>query len=238
MAELVVNIVLILAVLMRLTASLIGATRRRRQDRRRHAEERRLVLQAFLGAAAAAPTEAAARPPSDPTRAVSTAGSHQVDAAFVATLLDLLEDRRQARRGLITGLISGPRGVWAAGARAGQHVARRTMGQHADPIGAGPELYRAAARELLDIHAHDPYGASLEYHRYADALGDPALAELYVRSAAYGSYAEHRQARQVVEQIVGGSSSRADPVALSKPTWPNAEADALATPMPWPNLLA
>ena len=179
MAELVVNIVLILAVLVLLTASLIGASRRRRQDRRRHAEERRLVLQAFLGAAAAAPTEAAARPPSGPTRAVSVAGSPQLDAASVATLLDLLEDRRPARRGLITGLISGPRGVWAAGARAGQHVARRTMGQRADPIEqAGPELYRAAARELLDIHAHDPYDARLEYRRYANALGDRALAEL------------------------------------------------------------
>ena len=211
MAELVVNLVLILAVLVLLTASLIGATRRRRHDRRQHAEERRLILQAFLGAAAK-PSEAAPQPPSEATRAGSAAAPHQLDAASVATLLELLEDRRPARRGLFTGLVSGPRGVWAAGARAGQQVGRRTMTQRADGAAqAGPQLYRAAAGEILDIHTHDPSEARLEYRRYADALGDAALAELYVRSAAHDAYTEHHHARQVVEQIIGGSSSRTDP---------------------------
>jgi hypothetical protein len=79
------------------------------------------------------------------------------------------------------------------------------MGQRADATEqAGPQLVRAAAAELLDIHAHDPSVAHLEFRRYAAALGDPALAELYVCSAAYGAYAEHEQVRQVVEQIVSG----------------------------------
>jgi hypothetical protein len=68
---------------------------------------------------------------------------------------------------------------------------------------AGAQLYRAAAGEILDIHSHDPSDDRLEYRRYADALGDPALAELYVRSAAYGTYAEHHQARQVSGEIIG-----------------------------------
>jgi hypothetical protein len=204
MAEFVVNIVLILTLLVLLTAALIGALGRRRRERRQHAEERRLILQAFL-AAAAEPTKAAPEPPGDATRMASAAVPHQLDAASVARLLDLLEDRRPARRGALTGLVSGPRGVWAAGARAGQHVVRRTLGQRADATEqAGPQLVRAAARELLDIHAHDPSAAHLEYRRYAAALGDPALAELYVRSAAYGTYAEHDHVRQVVEQIVSG----------------------------------
>ena len=105
------------------------------------------------------------------------------------------------------------------------------MGQRADATEqASAQLVRAAAGELLDIHAHDPSAAHLEYRRYAAALGDPALAELYVRSAAYGTDAEHDQVRQVVEQIVAGSSSRADPAASSKPVWPNTEANQLAMP--------
>jgi hypothetical protein len=204
MAEFVVNIVLIVAVLVLLTALLSGAIRRRRRDRRQHAEERRLILQAFLGAAAE-PTKAAPEPPGDATRVLSAGVPHQLDAASVKRLLDLLEDRRAARRGLLTGLVSGPRSVWAAGARAGLHVGRRTMGQRAEATEqAGRELVRAAAGELLDIHAHDPSAAHLEYRRYAAALGDPALAELYVRSAAYGTYAEHDRVRQVVEQIISG----------------------------------
>jgi hypothetical protein len=214
MTELVVNIVLILAVLVLLTASLIGAIRRRRQDRRQHAEERRLIVQAFLGAAAK-PTEAVPEPPSEATRAVSAIAPPQhLDADSVATLLDLLEDRRPARRGLFTGLVNGPRSVWAAGARAGQHIGGRTMGRRADGIDetTGPQLYRAAAREILDVHAHDPRDAQLEYRRYTDAVGDPALAELYVRSAAHATYGEPDKARLVVEQITSADSSpRTDP---------------------------
>src|SRR4051812_42193487 len=102
MAEFVVNIVLILTVLVLLTAALIGALRRRRRDRRLHAEERRLILQAFLGAAAE-PATAAPEPPGDATRVAGAAVPHQLDAASVERLLDLLEDRRPARRGLLTG---------------------------------------------------------------------------------------------------------------------------------------
>jgi hypothetical protein len=67
------------------------------------------------------------------------------------------------------------------------------------------ELYRDAASELVDIHAHDPADAHTEYTRYAAAVGDPALAELYVRSAAYATYAEHDRVRQVLQDIIGGT---------------------------------
>ena len=145
MAALVVNIVLILAVLVLAAAWLVGAARGRRQGRRQHAEERKLIVQAFL------------------------------DAASVATLLDLLEERRAPRR---AGLVNGPRGVWAAGARAGQQVGRRTLRERGTPASddatTGPELYRAAAAELVDIHAHDPHDAQREYRRYAGRARRPS----------------------------------------------------------------
>ena len=202
MAALVVTIVLILAVLVLVVTWAVGGTRRRRQDRRQHAEERKLILQAFLGAASAAP---AATPETTAAAATTaTASGQHLDAASTAALLDLLEDRRPARHGLFAGLVNGPRTIWTAAARAGQSVGRRTTGQRADGIEeAGPELYREAAAELVDIHAHDPRDAHRQYRRYADAVGDPALAALYVRSTAYSTYAEHYQVRQVVEQITG-----------------------------------
>jgi hypothetical protein len=215
MAALVVNIVLILAVLVLAATWLIGAARRRRHGRRQHAEERKLILQAFLGAATP-PTPDPAQPAEPaaalaPSAAQPTAASPRLDAASVAALLDLLEERRAPRRGVFAGMVNGPRGVWAAGARAGQQVGRRTMERHGTPAGdnatTGPKLYRAAAAELVDIHAHDPHDAQREYRRYAAALADPAVAELYVRSAAYATYADHEQVRQVVEQITSVSQT-------------------------------
>jgi hypothetical protein len=216
MVELVVNLVLILAALVLLSASLMGTARRRRQDRRQHAEERRLILHAFLGAAAE-PTEAVVQPPGQSAQVVRATAPQHLDPASVASLLDLLEDRRPAPRGLFAGLVSGPRGVWAAGARAGQHLGRRTMGQRGDGIeNTDPQLYRAAAREILDVHAHDPRDAHVEYLRYADAVGDRALAELYVRSAAHTTYGEPDRARLVVEQITSADSSpQTDPAHVT-----------------------
>jgi len=217
MAEFVVNIALIAAVLVLLGIWAVSAGRRRRADRREHAAERRLILAAFTGAAAPdalpepgnedAPVHV--RPTRRPTRTSPPALAQQpLDAASVAALLDLLEDRRPARHGMIAGLFTSPRSVWSAGTRAGQTVGQRSMGdprqRAADPDGTGSELYRDAASELVDIHAHDPSDAHDEYTRYAAALGDPALAELYVRSAAYATYAEHDQVRQVLDDIIGG----------------------------------
>ena len=201
MAALVVNIVLILAVLVVVVTWAVGGTRRRRQDRRQHAEVRKLILQAFLGAASAAP--AATPETTAPAATAATASGQHLDAASTAALLDLLEDRRPARHGLFTGLVNGPRAIWTAAAQAGQSVGRRTTGETPAVEEVGPELYRAAAAELVDIHAHDPRDAHLQYRRYADAVGTPALAALYVRSTAYSTYAEHDQVRQVVEQITG-----------------------------------
>lgn len=214
MAEFVMNIVLILAVLVLLVALLIGATRRRHRERRQRADERRLILCALLGTAAG-PTEAAPESPQATGEVVSVTASQPLDAASIAGLLDLIEDRRPTRRGLFAGLVDGSRGVWNAGARAGQHVGHRSMGQRAEGIQeAGPRLYRAAAREVLDIHAHDPVAALLEYRRYADALGDPALAELYVRAAAHATYDDTDQVRLAVEQITGAPGT-------SRPGAPN-----------------
>ena len=225
MAEFVVNIALIAAVLVLLGIWAVSSARRRRADRREHAAERRLILAAFTGAAAPAAgpsfdddqeededAPATVRPARRATRTSpprAPLAQQPLDATSVAALLDLLEDRRPARRGMIAGLFTSPRSVWSAGTRAGQSVGQRSM---ADPhhrsdtpsAAAGGELYREAASELVDIHAHDPGDAHAEYTRYADAIGDPALAELYVRSAAYATYADHDQVRQVLGEILDG----------------------------------
>jgi hypothetical protein len=220
MAAFVVNIVLILAVLVLVMAWLIGSARRRRDDRRQHAEERRLIMQAFL--LAATTTEAApetSEPPAPATPTVASPIQH-LDAASVAVLLDLLEDRRSPRRRPFAGLITGPRGVWTAGTRAGEHVASRTRGERVR-IGAErvePGLYRAAAREILDIHAHNPREAHLKYRRYADALGDPALAELHLRSAAHATCGASDAVRLVVEQITNASISYCTSTPNAAPT--------------------
>jgi hypothetical protein len=217
MAAFVVNIVLILAVLVLVMAWLIGATRRRRHDRRQHAEERRLILQAFLHAAT--PTEAAPET-SETTPTMKPTPPPHIGAGSVTALLDMLEDPRPPRRRPFAKLITGPRGVWTAGTRAGEHVARRTRGERVR-IGAErvePELYRAAAREILDIHAHNPREAHLEYRRYADALGDPALAELHLRSAAHATYGEPDAVRLVVEQITNASLSHRTSTPNAAPT--------------------
>lgn len=204
MAEFIVNITLIAAVLILLGIWAVSASRRR-ADRREHAAERRLILAAFTGAAAPAtlpeaaaeegeiapatvrPARRAARtsPPPAPL------AQQPIDATSVAALIDLLENRWPARHGMIAGLFTSPRSVWSAGTRAGQTVGQRSMGDPRQRAAAdrdtGSGLYRDAANELVDIHAHDPADAHTEYTRYAAALGDPALAELYVRSAAYAT---------------------------------------------------
>lgn len=221
MAEFIVNVALIAAVLVLLVIWLVTATRRRRTDRREHAAERRLILAAFTGAAASpaeiAPADGEPGEQATPRPARRAARTNPVappvtaqplDAASVAALLDLLDDRRPARRGMIAGLVTSPRSVWSAGTRAGQSVGQRSMAepQHHSTGGGetNSELYRDAASELVDIHAHDPGDAHAEYTRYAAAVGDAALAELYVRSAAYATYAEHDQVRQVLDDITGG----------------------------------
>jgi hypothetical protein len=221
MAEFVVNVALIAAVLVLLVIWAVTAGRRRRTDRREHAAERRLILAAFTGAApqadiAASEDEIQEPAPPQPARSVARtnpivprATAQPLDATSVAALLDLLEDRRPARRGMIAGLVTSPRSVWSAGTRAGQTVGQRSMGepQHhrAQRRESDSELYRDAASELVDIHAHDPADAHTEFTRYAAAVGDPALAELYVRSAAYATYAEHDRVRQVLQDIIGGT---------------------------------
>jgi hypothetical protein len=141
-------------------------------------------------------------------RRLSGAAAQQLDPASIVALLDLIEDRKPARRGAFASLFTSPGSVWSAGVRAGQSVARNTMG---DP-GAGDQidatadaqLYREAAGELVDIYAHDPADARAQYAKYAAAIGDPAMAELYVRSAVYATYADHDEVAQLVEDITGG----------------------------------
>lgn len=220
MAEFVVNIALIVAVLLLLGIWAVSSRRHRRADRREHAAERRLILAAFTGAGAPAadlePEDAdehdaapvTARPGRRTGPPLAPAAQQPLDATSVAALLDLLEDRRPARHGMIAGLFTSPRSVWSAGTRAGQSVGQRSMGEQgqrpAERSDTGSELYRDAATELVDIHAHDPADAHTEYTRYAAAIGDPALAELYVRSAAYAAYADHNQVCQVLADIIGG----------------------------------
>ena len=128
--------------------------------------------------------------------------TQQLHATSAAALLDLLEDRRPARRGAIARLFTSPRSVWSAGARAGQSIGRYTIGDRDQPAQpAGAELYREAAGELVDIYAHCPEDARHQYGSYAAAVGDPALAELYVRSATYTTYADHGEVAQVVDEI-------------------------------------
>ncbi|MCW2686181.1 MAG: hypothetical protein JWR37_1071, partial [Mycobacterium sp.] len=213
MAEFVVNVILIGALLLLLVIWAVSAGRRRRRSRREHAEERRLILSAFTGAAttSTAPStvedDGLVTSPLRGSRAANTspaAPAQLLDAASVAALLDLLEDRRPVRRGRVAGLFTSPRSVWSAGTRAGQHIGRYTMVEQDGPAApAGSELYRDAAAELIDIHAHNPADACGEYSRYAAALADSALAELYVRRAAYATYADHDQVIHVVAAITG-----------------------------------
>lgn len=214
MAEFLVNVALIAALLVLLIIWAVTAGRRRRADRREHAAERRLILAAFTAAApqaeiAATEDETDEPAPPRPARRATTnpAAQQPLDAASVTALLNLLEDRHPARRGMIAGLLTSPRSVWSAGTRAGQRVGQPSMPRpqhHKAPRGErAAELYRAAASELVDIHAHDPGDAHAEYTRYAAAVGDPALAELYVRSAAYATYPEHDQVHPVLQDIIG-----------------------------------
>jgi hypothetical protein len=204
MAALIVNLVLIVAVLVLIGVWAFTGARRRRQDRHRQTLERTLILQAFTGAAPASAATPAAAPGRDPgTSTVPAAGPRQLDPASVAALLDLLEGRRPQRRGLLASLVTSPRSIWSAGENAGQQIGRRAMGEELG--GDGAQLHRAAAAELVDIHAHDPDDAQREYARYAAALGDPALAELYVRAAAYNAYTGHDQVRQIIEAITGST---------------------------------
>lgn len=201
MTALVVNLVLVFAVLALLLIWAISASRRRRHERRQHAAERRLILQAFTGAA---------QPPSSPPPAApldadsppATGTAPALDAASIAALLDLLDDRREPRRGLLGSLITSPRTVWAAGSTAGQQLGRRTMGETRTSSQAS-DLYREAAAELVELHVTDPGAAQREYQAYAEALGDPAIAQLYLRSAAITTYTDPGDAHQIVEAITG-----------------------------------
>lgn len=215
MAEFIVNVTLIVALLVLLVVWAISARRRRQRDRREHAQERRLILSAFTAAAGAAPADADVDPDEDldvPVRPSRTqrparagprlAPAQQLDATSIAALLDLLEDRKPARRGAMAGLFTSPRSVWSAGTRAGQSIGRYSVGESdQDTPAEGAELYREAAGELVDIYAHDPADARTQYAHYAAAVGDLALAELYVRSAVYATYADHNEVAQVVEDI-------------------------------------
>ncbi|WAX58542.1 hypothetical protein M6B22_07195 [Jatrophihabitans cynanchi] len=221
MAKFVVNIVLLAAVLLLLIVWGIAAARRRRQARREHREDRRLLLAAISGAAPATaldeddplddedddvPGERQSRARATrrgPAGRTGSAAVQQLDAESLAALLDLLEDRRPARRGLVAGLFTSPRSVWSAGTRAGQKVARRTIGQPggAEQPSGESALYRDAAAELVDIHANDPADARRKYAHFAAAVADPTLAALYVRSAAYASYADQDEVRAVVTEI-------------------------------------
>ena len=48
-----------------------------------------------------------------------------------------------------------------------------------------------AATELVEIFGYDPRDAHEQFQRYAAAIGDPALAELYVRLAAYSAHPDN-----------------------------------------------
>ena len=196
MTELIVNLTLLLAVLVVAVTLVVGTGRRRRADRRRQNEERSLILQAFVGAAAqpatpqAPPAVALVEAPATPTVAAADGQRPPLDIESVAALLDLLEGRRPARRGLLTGLLNSPRTIWSAGETAGRQAGQRTMAgtRPGDEGDVGAEPYRDAATELVEIHGHHPGDARQQYQRYAAALGDAALAELYVRSGAYNAY--------------------------------------------------
>jgi len=143
MAEFVVNVVLLVAVLVLLIAWAVNAGRRRRRERREHAAQRSLILAAV---AAAPVVPAVLSEDGEPTHtdvvgssspAVPTAPG-QADDASVAALLDLLEDRHPVHRGLLANLVTSPRSVWSAGARAGQSVGRRTVRDRHATVGGEP----------------------------------------------------------------------------------------------------
>jgi hypothetical protein len=219
MAEFVVNLVLFAAILVLLLAWGLSSARRRRRARHEHREDRRAVLAALTGTLGPCAEDrhpdhaeldlAAADRGRPPLRAGEVgAGVAQLDQASLAALLDLLEERRRPRHGLISGLIASPRSVWSAGTRAGQTLAQRSTGATADQPreAADGALYREAAAELVDIHAHDPADASRQYAHYAAAVGDPRLAELYLRAAAYASNRDHVDVRAVLDQITGATT--------------------------------
>lgn len=193
MTELIFNLALLLAFFVVVVTVTVGSLRRRRADRRRQDDERSLILQAFVGAATQPTTPSTphltAQSDVPPAAAVPTPARqrHQLDVESVAALLDLLEGRQPARRGLVSGLISSPRTIWSAGETAGRQAGQRTMAgirsRPADDISV--QLYREAAAELVQIYSQNPRDAHEQYQRYAAVLGDPVLAELYVRSAAY-----------------------------------------------------
>ncbi len=215
MAKFVVNVTLIAALLVLLVGWAVTATRRRRHARGEHAQQRQLILSAFTAAAGATPAvvddldndDLDDTPPTgQPSRAAHSASvvpapTRPLDAESIAALLDVLEDRRPIRRGAITGLFTSPRSVWSAGTRAGQSIPRHATGKPDRAEHVGAELYREAAGELVDIYAHNPDDARNQYASYAAAVGDPALAEIYVRSAAYATYADHSDVAQVVDEI-------------------------------------
>jgi transcriptional regulator of met regulon len=220
MADFVVNVTLIVALFVLLVVWAVSASRRRRRDRREHAQERRLILGAFTAAAEGVPLRQEdlddtrdSQPPRTTKTAAGQSGTipaQHLDPASIVALLDLLEDRKPPRRGMIASLFTSPGSVWSAGMRAGQSLARNTTGnercRHDDvDDGTGSQLYREAARELVEIYAHDPSDARAEYLNYAAAVGDLAMAELHIRAAAYATYAGHDEVAQLIDDITQGA---------------------------------
>lgn len=132
MAEFIVNTALFTAALVLLIARAVTNRRRRQRDRRERAAERRAILAAFTTAVAPEPrshdTDPRATVPAPPhPEATRPAPGATLDAESLTALLELLEDRRPSRHGLLAGLVASPRSVWTAGVRAGQSVGVRTM---------------------------------------------------------------------------------------------------------------
>lgn len=208
MTELIVNLALLLAVVVVIVTLTAGGIRRRRVDQRRQNDERSLILQAFVGAAAQPPVPSTSHPTAQPDvlTALQPAGQRPpLDVESVAALLNLLEGRQPARRGFVTSLTSSPRSIWSAGETAGRQAGQRTMAglRPAPANDIGVELYREAATELVEIHGHDPRDASEQYQRYATAIGDPSLAELYVRSATHHAHPDNpSHVATVVDEII------------------------------------
>jgi len=121
MAEFVVNVALLLAVLVGVITIVVSGVRNRRDARDRALAERSLVLQAIL----AQPPDP--RPFSDPTAdpGASHAGSRdEVNDELVLELLKRLHDRG-SRRGVLVGPLGSPISAWHAGERAARSLGQR-----------------------------------------------------------------------------------------------------------------
>ena len=119
MAEFVVNLVLLTALLVLIVTVTAGRLRGRRAEHIERLEDRRLVLRALL-------------PPLSEHSALAVidaldagqAGMPQLNPHTVQQLLQLLDrqQHRPRRRGVAAGLAASPWAVWQAGAHAGQQM--------------------------------------------------------------------------------------------------------------------